>query len=144
MDKQQKPSFKTIFSVIIIVVFFVLFSYMGNSWATVLTNSLGSGVSSMVVYVSITILAIVIAPISTIPLIPIAMHMWGPFVTALLSIFGWTVGAQIAFWLARVYGKKFIHQRFSIQKLKDIKKRFPNMMYFGHWYFYEWESLWIY
>ncbi len=84
-----------------------------------------SGMLGMLLYVGITILAIVVAPISTLPLIPVASGMWGWFITGVLSIIGWLIGAQIAFFLARRFGKPLVQKFVSIEKINTFEKRLP-------------------
>jgi uncharacterized membrane protein YdjX (TVP38/TMEM64 family) len=123
--EKNKIPFGTLLTGLFVAVLFILFSHLGAIWANSLNDSLMSGTEGMIGYVGITVLAIIIAPVSTIPLLPIATYMWGPLTTALLSILGWTIGAQIAFWLARLFGKKFIHKISSMQRLKQIEQKLP-------------------
>lgn len=79
----------------------------------------------MVYYVIVTTLAVVVAPVSTLPLIPIASVAWGWFIAGVLSILGWVLGSQIAFFLARRYGKPLVQKIVSLEKLERFEKRFP-------------------
>jgi uncharacterized membrane protein YdjX (TVP38/TMEM64 family) len=81
------------------------------------------GVMGVIGYIIITIVAVVIAPISTLPLIPIATAIWGWFWAGVFSIIGWTIGAQIAFYLAHRFGKSFIRRITSMERLKEIESR---------------------
>lgn len=76
-------------------------------------------------YVMITIAAVVVAPVSTFPLLPLAVSMWGSFFAALFSIIGWSIGAAIAFGLARRFGKPFIAKIVSLEKIQRIEKLIP-------------------
>jgi uncharacterized membrane protein YdjX (TVP38/TMEM64 family) len=84
-----------------------------------------TGFFGMIFYVFITAIAVVIAPISTFPLIPIASIVWGYVVAAILSIIGWTIGAQIAFIIARRFGKPLVQKFISLEKLESFEKRIP-------------------
>lgn len=79
----------------------------------------------IVFYILITIIAVVIAPVSTLPLLPVAVKLWGSFYAAVFSIIGWTIGSAIAFWLARRYGKPFISKIISTNKIEKIEKIIP-------------------
>lgn len=86
---------------------------------------INSGSLGMIFYVFITAIAVVIAPISTFPLIPIASIAWGFVISAILSIAGWTIGAQIAFMIARRFGKPLVQKFISLEKLEAFEKRIP-------------------
>ena len=77
------------------------------------------------VYFLLTIIAVVIAPISTFPLLPIAVSLWGPFLTATLSITGWTLGSVIAFLLARRYGKPIVRRFADISEVERLAGLLP-------------------
>jgi uncharacterized membrane protein YdjX (TVP38/TMEM64 family) len=76
----------------------------------------------MGIYVLAAVLETVVAPISTIPLIPVASTLWGPFVTSLLTIFAWSLGSTIAFYIARKYGKPFIRRFVNIKSVEKFEK----------------------
>jgi uncharacterized membrane protein YdjX (TVP38/TMEM64 family) len=58
----------------------------------------------MLSYVGLMIVAVIVAPFDTLPLLPVAVQLWGPLFTAFLSIAGWSLGALFAFLLARRWG----------------------------------------
>ena len=109
-----------------VIILFLLASYLSNKYEQniklFVTND---GPLGMIGYVFITIVAVVIAPISTLPLIPLAGILWGWIITALLSIIGWVIGSQVAFLLARKYGKPLIKKLVSLEKLEKIEKSLP-------------------
>jgi uncharacterized membrane protein YdjX (TVP38/TMEM64 family) len=82
--------------------------------------SLAHGPWGMLVYVALAILATVVAPISTVPLIPLASALWGPLATALLSIVGWTLGALIAFLIAERYGRPLVGRFVALERVDAI------------------------
>lgn len=121
-----KKIFGSLISIIIVVTFFILASMFAKNYENEIRTFVAlDGVFGMVVYILITAIAIVIAPISTLPLIPIATNLWGWSVAGALSIVGWTIGAQIAFVLARHLGKPFIKKIISIEKLNSFEDRIP-------------------
>lgn len=83
------------------------------------------GYTGMALYILVTVFAIVAAPISTFPLLPLAVSLWGSFIAAILSIIGWTIGAAIAFWLARRFGKPLIGKIMPLEKIRKIEKFIP-------------------
>lgn len=122
----SKEFLSTIFGVAGIVVLFVLVSVIADKYQTEM-QALVSDESAlgMAAYVALTIFAVVIAPVSTLPLIPIASAMWGWVISGMLSVVGWTLGAQIAFFLARRFGKPFLRKIISLEKLEKYEKRIP-------------------
>jgi uncharacterized membrane protein YdjX (TVP38/TMEM64 family) len=69
-----------------------------------------TGMWAPVLYILVTILAVVVAPLSTGFLLPIAANGFGPWQTALYSIAGWSIGSIIAFNLARRYGYGYLEE----------------------------------
>ena len=74
-----------------------------------------AGAWSSVLYVLILVGAVVFMPVTVMPLIPIASASFGPLITALLSIVGWTIGAVIAFWIARHVGRPIVEKWVSLE-----------------------------
>ena len=74
---------------------------------------------------TINMASVVLAPVSMLPLIPLASHLWGWFLAGFLSVLGWLIGAQIAFFLARRYGKPFVKRIISIEKLHKLEQQIP-------------------
>ncbi|RMD59929.1 hypothetical protein D6833_10765, partial [Candidatus Parcubacteria bacterium] len=70
----------------------------------------GRGAAGMMFYVFASIAATVVAPLTTVPLIPLAAALWGPIPTALLSIAAWWIGAIIAFWISRRFGEPLVRR----------------------------------
>lgn len=80
---------------------------------------------SILAYTLITAVATIIAPLSTIPFIPIAVGIWGSLVTAILNIIGWAIGALGAFFISRKYGRAFVEKIVTKERLESVGKRFP-------------------
>ncbi len=102
---------------ILTLALFIIASLGAAYYAEVLLESdMLMGPLGMAQYVIITVIAVVVAPISTVPLIPVASMLWGPIVAALLSILGWVVGAQIAFELARSAFRPFVLRFITLER----------------------------
>lgn len=109
-----------------VVVFFILASLLANEYQSQLQHVVRSGgVYGIFFYVFITAFATVIAPVSALPLMPLAVSVWGWFITGALSVVGWVVGSQIAFFLARRYGKSLVQKVVSLEKLAQYENTFP-------------------
>ena len=112
--------------ILFVVLLFIFASYVATKYEDSITLLVSdNNTLSMVYYVIFTAVAVVIAPISTLPLIPLASAMWGWFVVGLLSIAGWVLGSQIAFFLARRYGKSLVQKMVSFEKLERFEKSLP-------------------
>jgi len=129
MEKKRiiinKNTILSILGIATILILFILASFIIHTYESEI-NMLAErgGAFGMIAYIFIVVLAIVIAPISTIPLIPIASGLWGWFIAGVLSITGWAIGAQIAFHLARRFGKPLVEKLISIEKLTKFEERF--------------------
>jgi len=121
----KKYDIKTIIEISLILIIFILFSYIIQTNLEEIQKLIKNNILGMIIYVLITILAIVIAPISTLPLLPIASNLWGANISAVLSIIGWTIGALIAFIIARKYGVSIIQKFISLEKIYKLEKLIP-------------------
>jgi|SRR3989344_2623079 len=110
--------------IVVIIVFFVVASYLVQDNLLEIKERIG-GVPGMGLYVFILIVAVVLAPVSALPLIPLVSPVYGWFVAGLLSIIGWTIGASIAFLLARRYGTGLVQKVVSLNKIKKFEKKIP-------------------
>lgn len=91
-----------------VVAAFIVVSYAVRMNQDFFIGMMGDHTMGKIVYVCITVLATVVAPISSIPLMAAAVGLWGFFAGAVLSILGWFIGSSIAFELSRAFGQKFV------------------------------------
>jgi len=77
----------------------------------------------MLAYIVLAIVATVVAPLSTVPLLPLGATLWGPRATALLSIAGWEVGASIAYLIARRFGRPLASYLIDLTQADTIAAR---------------------
>jgi uncharacterized membrane protein YdjX (TVP38/TMEM64 family) len=125
--KNKKEIIRISISVIIIAILFILATYFFTQYQTQLENTIGKyPILGMIIYILIFILSIVFAPISAVPIIPLGTSLWGILVTTILSVIGWTIGAMIAFYIARKYGKPYVSKIISLEKLAKIEKLIPH------------------
>lgn len=122
----KRLSWEEILSMLAVVGLFIGASFLAQRYGHLLQEMASfKGSAGILFYVLITIVAVVVAPISTFPLLPLAVSMWGSFSAALFSIIGWSIGAAIAFGLARRFGKPFIAKIVSLEKIQRIEKLIP-------------------
>lgn len=79
----------------------------------------------MAVYVLLEIISIVIVPVTTFPLLPVAVVLWGSFIAAVLNVIGWMIGAAIAFSLARKYGRPLVSRIIKMKRVIYLEKLIP-------------------
>lgn len=86
-------------------------------------SALLTGPWGMAGYVAIAVLATVVAPFTALPLMPLAAALWGPLITALLTIAGWTLGSVLAFLLARTYGRPLVERVIPLERAEALSER---------------------
>ncbi|MEX0933715.1 MAG: VTT domain-containing protein [Candidatus Paceibacterota bacterium] len=105
----------------VVAILFIVSAYLSQAYQPqikmLITSYNGWG---MVAYVLFATFETVIAPVSTLPILPVAVASWGSFTAALLSITAWTLGSIIAFLLARRYGRPIIERFFDIRKVEAL------------------------
>lgn len=82
------------------------------------------------IYIGVVMVSIVIMPLNTMPLVPFATKFWGPIPAALYAIIGWTIGATVAFFIARYLGRPVLQYFVSLEKLERWEKRIPQNIEF--------------
>lgn len=85
----------------------------------------GMGPAAYIAFVLLLVLAVVFAPLTVMPLIPMAAMTLGPLATALLSIVGWTLGAVISFLIARYVGRPFFARFVSLDAIDAFTASLP-------------------
>lgn len=117
---------RDIFILILIMVSFIVSFHIVNEQRSFIQETIGAyNIIGPIIYLLVTIISVVLAPINTLFLLPIAVVLWGSFTTALLSIAGWTLGGVIAFLISRIYGKPLIERFISTEKLKYFANKIP-------------------
>lgn len=122
----NKSIIKSSIPVITIVFLFLFSSYAAQLHKKNLIEIIDNrGPESVIMYILLTIIATIVAPLSAIPFIPVASSIWGPFIVAIANIIGWSIGALGAFYISRKYGRAFVEKMISKEKLESIESRLP-------------------
>lgn len=121
----MKKEKKEILNLISIIFVFVLLSYLTQNNIELFQGLIKVGTFGILIYLMLTISAIVLAPISSVPLIPLATKMWGWKISAFLNALGWTIGATIAFLIARNYGSNLVKRILPIESLHRVEEKIP-------------------
>ncbi len=122
---ENRKKVKPFLDVLIIVALFVSFSYIIQTHADYFQRTIGASYFGMLLYVLLAVASEVVVPVSSVPMMPLASNLWGWFVAGILSIIGWTLGASIAFILARLYGIAIINRFVSMDKISKYEKKIP-------------------
>jgi bacillithiol system protein YtxJ len=117
---------KEIAAIAFIFLLFILVSY----WTKINIDQIKTTISSMekfgpLAYILAMTIAVIIAPISALPIVPVAVGMWGSFNASILSIIGWMSGSSAAFALARYGGRPLIKRLVSLDKVEKFSKIIP-------------------
>jgi len=125
-NNKLKNKLKSALGLLLILAFFIISSYIVNKNLVFVKSLIGTGFLGITIYLLILIISTIIAPINDIPLIPVASAAWGWFWAAIICIIGWTIGAILAFVLARKYGTPLVNHFFSDEKIDKYKGFVPN------------------
>lgn len=81
-------------------------------------------ISGVAVYVVFVAASVVLLPFSSLPLLPLAARVFGVWMTAVLSIFGWWIGCLIAFQIAHL-GRKYLEKVTSLEAVDRLEQKIP-------------------
>jgi len=99
---------KALLELFIIAVIFIVLTYVVQSNIEFFEMSIGKNVYGILVYLLVIVIAMVVAPISSIPLIPLISNTWGWKVTGALNLIGWTLGGVVVFFICRRWGLELL------------------------------------
>lgn len=97
-----------IFGFLFLITLFITAIYIANRFEDYIVANLDFGIWGMLAYFLVGIISTVFAPINSLPVIPIAVTLWGPMMTASISIASWTTGSIMAFVIARKFGRPVV------------------------------------
>ncbi len=110
---------------------FVISAYVTQVYSVELEAALhGHGMWGPVLYVLLSALSVILAPLNTLFLLPIAGMLWGPCVAAILSILGWTLGSVGAYAIAQRYGKPLVGRFVDLTKVERMTQAIPSQHIF--------------
>ncbi len=121
MEKKSFPYGRAISIALFLFAFFILSS---DDVIEFIRQFMGEGVGGMFAYVVVLVFAVVVAPVTVLPLIPVASALFGPFLTGVLSVIGWTLGAYIAYLLARHVGRPVLRYFVPLEKIDALEQKF--------------------
>ena len=108
----------------IIIALFIVISYFMSRNVVFFENLItGNEIWGSLIYILILAFSVVIAPVSSLPLIPVASNIYGVLITRILTMTGWLLGEIIAFGIARKWGKPIVKRLVKIKELEKIECR---------------------
>src|SRR3989344_8313437 len=113
----------------VIIVLFIFSSYIAVESKEFFEGFVDNGIKGMTIYVFMIILEIVFAPVSILPLIPVATAIWGWFLSGVLVLIGWTIGSMIAFGIARK-GVHLFEKQYAFKKIRRVEEIIPEQNIF--------------
>ena len=116
----------SIIGIIIIISLFFIFSYFLQKYLDFFKTYFDIGIFGMFLFILIVALSIVLAPVSSVPLFPLATGLWGWVIAGVLGVAGWIIGAVIAFLLARRYGVSLVSKFFPMKKIHRFESKIPH------------------
>lgn len=84
------------------------------------------------IYVVLAVVATVVAPLSALPFLPLVSLLYGWFWAAVYSIVGWSIGAWIAFAIARKWGRPLVERLVSLEQIERLEAKIPTEHLFWH------------
>ena len=123
--KKNQVKIKAFAGILVIVAFFILSSYLVRENLDFVKSLIGNNFLGILIYILIVIIAIVIAPINMLPLVPIASNIFGWFYTGIFNVIGWFIGSIIVFGISRRYGIPLIRKFVSLDQLYKLESKIP-------------------
>ncbi len=111
LNRIQKFSWKEVLGGLIIALLFLGASFGSERFASTVHSIVGEGgTGGMLSYIMTVIVVVLIPFASTLPLVPVAVSLWGNIVAAVLTLLGWVISINIAFYIARHLGKPVLER----------------------------------
>ncbi len=123
---------KYIIGVLLTVALFVALAQWSQQHVALLQElSSQAGFVGVFSYITIMAASIVFAPLGTAFLLPVAATSYGPFLAAIYSIVGWTLGSVGAFWIARHFGFKKFKETPVMRRIQSYEASVPKLQFYG-------------
>lgn len=131
MNERSTPRAATLLGWVLVALLFVIIAYLSVAYVDTLQTLVSHmGWWGMPLYVLFGCITTVVAPLSSAPLIPAAVAVWGPLVAATLTTLGWTLGSVFAFLLARRFGYEQVRRFASLRSVQRYAAALPQQNLF--------------
>lgn len=122
---KNKYVYYSVIGVVTLVAFVVLSQFSQTHVELLKSLTQQAGILGVLSYISLMIIAIVIAPVSMVFLLPVAANSYGPLLAGVYTITGWMIGSMIAFYLARRYGLRWVSNVEKINSMREVEQALP-------------------
>ena len=94
-------------TIIIILSLFIVSSFFAQKYHSELEDYIQDAgtIQGSILYIILTIGTVIVAPVTILPLISVLANTWGSFYVGILTIIGESLGALLAFYIAKKYGR---------------------------------------
>lgn len=119
-------SMKKYLPALLIILLFIASSFFSQQYNELVVDFASKNkITGTLIYFGAIIAAVTIAPLTSIPLIPILTEAWGVLWTTMISVIGWTAGSMLAFWIARKFGAPIVKRFVAVEKYEKAYKNIP-------------------
>lgn len=81
------------------------------------------GIIGAATFVLLATFSAMLSPFSSIPLVPIAIVIWGPFLTSLMLLAGWLLGGVVTYGIGWKFGYPLVSSFISSEKMDRWSKQ---------------------
>ena len=125
MKEKAKNRIRALSIFILILAAFFMLSYLVQSDLINLKFFYENKLLSVFIYIFFLVLEVIVLPLNSYPLVPLASSLFGWMAAAIYSLIGWTIGSFIAFFIAQKYGKPILTKIVSLKDIEKFEKRVP-------------------
>jgi len=95
-------------------------------------GSFASGNAGLVIvlFVLLATISALVSPFSSVPIVPVAVALWGPWLTSAFLLLGWLFGDTLAYAIGRYAGHSIVRQFIREEKLRGYERYFSERMTF--------------
>ena len=127
----SKIKIKIAVSLLTVVVLFIIVSILVRQNLDFFHSLIESHyVLGIFVFIFLEIISIVAAPITSLPIIPIASNTYGILLTSLFYFIGGVIGSIIAFFIGKKFRNNLLGKIVSLEDIELIEKAIPKKNYF--------------
>ncbi|MDP2676138.1 MAG: hypothetical protein Q8O83_00415 [bacterium] len=90
-----------------------------------------SPVLAVLVFIGLAVVAVVISPFSSAPLVPLVIPVWGETFTIVLLVCGWLIGGMGVYAIGGIFGAPFFSRTKTMQHINYYRHRISGKAEFG-------------
>ncbi|PIR69719.1 MAG: hypothetical protein COU47_01380 [Candidatus Niyogibacteria bacterium CG10_big_fil_rev_8_21_14_0_10_46_36] len=90
-----------------------------------------SPILAVLVFVMLAVVAVVVSPFSSAPLVPLVIPAWGESLTIVLLVSGWLIGGIIIYFIGSALREPFLSHTGTTEKIEYYKSHISGRAQFG-------------